>query len=244
MTESNFINNFLSSWIDLWFFSLKKLSEHRFEFQKLLELYKDYNSKINISSIKDDESIVIKHFVDSLVWLDFMDFNDMSVIDIWTWWWYPILPLAITCPSASFTALDSVNKKLSVIWGIASDIWINNISLLHWRAEDYWREARHREQYDIVTQRAFAPWPAALEMCSVFIRPWGFLIAYQTPRIYDELKEKKYVLKKLWLEIVEMKDYDLALDMWKRVLIIIKKLKKSPAMFPRKPHLIRSQLLY
>lgn len=203
------------------------------EFSKLLNSYKDWNSKINISSIDDDREIIIKHFEDSLLWNKVISFSWKKVLDIWTWWGFPLLPLAITNPHASFIWLDSVQKKLTVIQNIAKEIWLQNVNILHARAEDAAHDKKYREQFDIVTTRAFSKWSALLEMSLPFLKIWWTLLAYQTSSIKDEMKEKDQVLQKLWWKLEWTFDFKLSDDMWERLFIVIKKIKPSPANYPR-----------
>lgn len=202
-------------------------------FDKLLYLYKDWNSKINISSIKDDKEIIIKHFLDSLYWNEVSDFSWKKVLDIWTWWWFPLLPLAITNPTASFIWLDSVNKKLEVIKHIADDIWLTNVKVVHARSEQLAHDKKYREQFDIVTARAFSKWSSMLEMTLPFVKVWWELLAYQTLSIIEEIEQKKWVLEKLWGSIQKINKFILPEWYWERVIVVIKKNKRIPDIYPR-----------
>ena len=208
-------------------------SDELFLFKKLVNLYGYWNSKINISSIKNDKQVVIKHFYDSLLWNEMMDFSWKKVIDIWTWWWYAVLPLAITNTDAQFVAFDSVSKKLKVIQETSKDLWLVNVSILHWRAEDLARDKSHREMYDIVCERAFAPFSPMLEMCSGFVKVWWYLLAYQTSSFVKEMDANKGLLSKFWLEFIRFKKFILPEDMWDRVLVLFKKVKSLDDKYPR-----------
>ncbi len=213
------------------------------KFQSLLTLYKDWNSKINISSIKEEKDIIIKHFVDSLYWNEVLDFSWKKILDVWTWWWFPILPLAIVNEDADFVWLDSVKKKLWVIKDIAKQVGLNNVSLIHGRAEDFGQDANYREKFDIVIVRAFAKWSSMLEMTLPFLKRWWMLLAYQTSSIDDDLGKGKKTLKVLWWELLDSLSFDLPEDYWNRRIVLIEKVSKTPWKFPRQVWIPKSNPL-
>ena len=204
------------------------------KFESLLSLYNDWNSKINISSIRDEKGVVIKHFLDSLLWNEIQDFSWKRVLDVWTWWGFPILPLAIVNKDADFVWLDSVKKKLMVIGDISKKLWLKNITLIHGRAEDFGQDPKFREKFDIVTVRAFAKFSSMLEMALPFLKKWWLLLAYQTSSIFDEIDNSKKVLKLLWWELLDIVHFDLPEDFWKRDIVLIEKINKTPPKYPRK----------
>jgi len=218
--------------------------EHFFpKFEKLVELYLDWNSKINTSSIKDEDEIVIKHFLDSLLWNECINFEWKSVLDVWSWGWFPTIPLALTNPWAKFKSLDSVWKKLKVIENIWEELWLKNISGLHWRAEDLWQDKKHREKYDMVVTRAFAPWTVMLELTGCFIKEWWYLLAYQTESIFEDIRQNEDLLDEMWLEIMDTFEFELPEEMWDRILVLLQKTWKTPKKFPRKVWIPRKQPL-
>lgn len=209
--------------------------EHFFpKFEKLSELYLDWNSKINTSSIKEKNEIVIKHFLDSLLWNECINFDWKNVLDVWSWWWFPAIPLAITNPWAKFTSLDSVWKKLKVIENIWEELWLKNLKTLNWRAEDLWQNKNSREKFDMVVTRAFAPWTVMLELTSCFAKEWWFLLAYQTESIFEDIRKNEYLLDEMNLEILDTFEFELPEEMWDRILVLMQKVWKTPKKFPRK----------
>lgn len=203
------------------------------KFKTLFQLYVDWNSKINISAIRDEEWVILKHFLDSLLWNEVFNFDWKNILDVWSWWWYPLFPLAITNPSANFTALDSVWKKLKVIDEISKSLELKNISTLNWRAEELGQNKKYREKFDVIITRAFAPWTVMLELTSPFLKLWWTLLAYQTPSIFEDIKNNESVLDKLWLSILDTAEFVLPLDAWERVIVIMEKFAKTPKDFPR-----------
>lgn len=121
---------------------------------RLLEgLYKDWNEKINVISRKDIDSLYLKHVLHSLSIAAIFDFQPgMEVIDIGAGGGFPSVPLAIFFPEVKFHAVDSINKKLTVIKEVTAGAGIHNITTQHIRAE----EIKDRK-FDVAVSRAVAP---------------------------------------------------------------------------------------
>lgn len=117
------------------------------------ELYKDWNSKINVISRKDIEGLYEKHVLHSLSIAAVFSFPaSTSVIDIGTGGGFPGIPLAIFFPAVQFHLVDSIGKKLKVVDAIAAELNLSNVSTQHIRAE----EIKNRK-FDFAVSRAVAP---------------------------------------------------------------------------------------
>jgi 16S rRNA (guanine527-N7)-methyltransferase len=123
------------------------------QYAALQALYTDWNSKINVISRKDIDSLYLKHVLHSLAIATIIDFKAGSqIIDIGTGGGFPTVPLAIFFPEVHFHAVDSIGKKLKVIEGVKEAIGLTNITTQHTRAE----EIKNR-QFNFVVSRAVAP---------------------------------------------------------------------------------------
>ena len=142
--------------------------------------------------------------------------NKIIAIDLGTWGWFPLLPLAITYPHISRTWLDARRKKIDAINDMATQLWLTNCTALHGRAEE------HTHTYDILTARAVAYTDKLFPWIDRLLRPWGTAILYKlyTP---EEHKALKKITKKLKRTIRETHHYTLAGDEVKRCLYIIQK---------------------
>ncbi len=130
-------------------FSEKQLQQ----FAALDELYKDWNSKINVVSRKDIDSLYLKHILHSLAIAASIDFLPGSkIIDIGTGGGFPGIPLAIFFPEVEFHLVDSIAKKLKVVSEVSKAIGLTNITTEHTRVE----EIKNRK-FDFVVSRAVAP---------------------------------------------------------------------------------------
>ena len=130
-------------------FSEKQLQQ----FVALEELYKDWNSKINVVSRKDIESLYLKHVLHSLAIAASINFlPGTKIIDIGTGGGFPGIPLAIFFPEVEFHLVDSIAKKLKVVSEISQAIGLTNVTTQHTRVE-----AIKNRKFDFVVSRAVAP---------------------------------------------------------------------------------------
>lgn len=123
------------------------------QFADLFDLYKDWNSKINVISRKDIDNFYLKHVLHSLAIAAVIEFEPgTQIIDIGTGGGFPGVPLAIFFPDVQFHLVDSIAKKLRVVNEVSQYIGLTNVTTQHTRAE----EIKNR-QFDFVVSRAVAP---------------------------------------------------------------------------------------
>ena len=124
------------------------------QFRALQGLYEDWNSKINVISRKDIESLYLRHVLHSLSIAKLIQFKEGSkILDIGTGGGFPGIPLAILFPDVEFHLVDSINKKLNVVNGVAGSLGLVNIQTTHSRAESI------QEKYDFIVSRAVTTMP-------------------------------------------------------------------------------------
>jgi len=123
------------------------------QFKALEQLYKEWNTKINVISRKDIDSLYEKHVLHSLSIAAVFNFQaGIEIIDIGTGGGFPGVPLAIFFPEVKFHLVDSINKKLKIIEAVKEAIGLTNVTTQHIRAE----EIKNRK-FDFVVSRAVAP---------------------------------------------------------------------------------------
>jgi 16S rRNA (guanine527-N7)-methyltransferase len=123
------------------------------QFTALEALYLDWNSKVNVISRKDIDSLYEKHVLHSLsIAASFELSKGMEIIDIGTGGGFPGIPLAIFFPDAQFHLVDSIGKKIKVVEDIAAAIGLKNLTAQHTRAEDI-----KNRKFDVALSRAVAP---------------------------------------------------------------------------------------
>ena len=211
------------------------------QIQALVAAFQDWNSKINLSAIRDEAGIREKHIADSLLATEFIEFSDSKVLDIGAGGGFPTLPLAMATPSMQITALDSVGKKMKAVQEMADTLKLNNVQTVHGRIEDFGQAKAHREQYDIVTARALAPWTVLLEYALPFVKVGGQFVAYQGPQIKEDLDTFADLELKLGGELAEV--FEASLGEAERYFVVIEKVKSTPKKFPRENGLPRQKPL-
>ena len=121
------------------------------QFEQLLPLYQDWNSKINVISRKDIDELYERHILHSLAIAKVAKFADgTSILDLGTGGGFPTIPLAIFFPEVKFTAVDSIGKKVKVVNEIAQAIGLENVTGIHSRVEDI------KTKHDFIVSRAVA----------------------------------------------------------------------------------------
>lgn len=119
----------------------------------LQNVYQDWNSKINVISRKDIDSLYEKHILHSLSIATILSFAaGTQIIDIGTGGGFPGIPMAIFFPDSQFHLVDSINKKLTVVKEVAAAVGLTNITTQHTRAEDI-----KNRKFDFAVSRAVAP---------------------------------------------------------------------------------------
>ena len=127
----------------------KLTEEQKEKYSKLVELYKYWNSKVNLISRKDIDNLEINHILHSLSIVKIVSFKDStSVLDVGTGGGLPGIPLAIFFPKVNFTLIDSIGKKIKVVKSICSELSINNVNAINDRVEN------HLDRYDFILSRA------------------------------------------------------------------------------------------
>ena len=190
----------------------------------------EYNKHTNLTAIKDEKDIYLKHFYDSIIISKYYQFNNEKVLDIGTGAGFPGMVLKIFFPNLKMTLLDSNNKKIKFLQELSKKLQINDINIICERAEDYCKN--NRESFDIVTSRAVSNLTTLSELSLPFVREGGYFIPLKGGN-KEELEEAHYAIKILGGIIKKEYNYILPIEESRRTILLIKKNKNTPILYPR-----------
>ncbi len=199
------------------------------------DLLKQWNQKINITSIEDDEEIYLKHFIDSVLLLNKDNINEnKKIIDVGTGGGFPGLPLKIINNNYKITLLDSLRKRIDFLQEVVNALSLSNVKLIHGRAEDFGQNKEHRENYDICVSRAVAPLNVLSEYCIPFVKVGGYFAAYKSNIISQEITNSDNAIEKLGGKLKEIKEISIPGTDIIRKIVIIEKVEPTNKRYPRK----------
>ncbi|MBP3759668.1 MAG: 16S rRNA (guanine(527)-N(7))-methyltransferase RsmG [Firmicutes bacterium] len=214
---------------------MKLTEEQKLKLEKYMEGILSWNEKVNLTNITDPAEFRIKHNADSLMCVDFPEFQSAkNIIDVGTGGGFPGIPLAVYAPDKHFTLLDSLNKRLRIIDELAGGLDITNITLVHGRAEDVARNREHREKYDLCVSRAVSNLATLSEYCLPFIKVGGYLLAYKGPGADQEVKDAEKALKTLGGSLVDIRETTMEEYGLDHRILVIEKVRNTPKAYPRK----------
>ncbi len=188
-------------------------------FKTYLTEIRKWSAKINITTIRNDPEILIKHFVDSLFPLEYIP-QDASVLDVGSGGGFPGIPLKIASPSLYLTLLDSTQKKVNFQKHIIRLLRLYNIEAVHGRAEDKDIHRRIASPFDVVISRAFSGLGRFLSTGKPYLKREGLLIAMRGRYGKRQLADDAEVLVRLRLRLVNAVEFSLPYLNDRRTLLI------------------------
>ena len=199
------------------------------------ELLKEWNNKMNLTAITEDEAIIKKHFIDSIKAFKAEPFKTCeSLIDVGSGAGFPGIPIGIMRASLSIVLLDSLNKRVTFLNTVASELGLDNIKAVHGRAEEESRKKEHRERYDVATSRAVANMSSLSEYCLPFVKKGGYFIPLKGPAIEDEMSASSKAIKLLGGSLQEIIPVNIEDSDLNHNLVVVKKVNNTPDLYPRK----------
>ncbi len=204
------------------------------DFYRYYELLTDWNEKINLTAITEEEQVAILHFLDSVKGNEGIIKDNMSVIDVGTGAGFPGLPIKINNPNIKLTLVDSLNKRINFLNEVLSQLGIEDVVTIHSRAEELGKNEKHREKYDVCVSRAVANLTTLCELCLPFVKKGGLFVSLKGPKAQEEAEQAKKAITLLGGRLREIKAYELPDGDINHNAVIIEKISQTPTKYPRK----------
>jgi 16S rRNA (guanine527-N7)-methyltransferase len=212
------------------------------QFRIYLDFLQSENEKYNLTALRAADEIVRHHFLDSLLLLQAIRIHEQPIerlVDIGSGAGFPGVPLAIFCSRTQFLLIESISKKCAFLRELTSRLGVRNVSVLNERAETAAHKPELREQFDIAVSRAVAKVPVLAELMLPFVKIGGHAILYKSTRAQDEAQEAEAAIALLGGHLKEFAVYQIPFSSQSTALIIVEKIKNTPAKYPRRagiPH--------
>ena len=187
------------------------------------------NEVMNLTGITEDTAVARLHLLDSLTVLACQDLKGKRLIDVGCGAGFPGVPLAIACPEAEITLLDSLGKRMKWLESVLPELGIR-AQCVTARAEE--AVATCRERYDFATSRAVARLNILLELTAPYVRVGGAVLAMKGTLAQEELEEAAGAIKKLGLKLEEVRQFPI--DDTNHAVIVLRKVAPTPKQYPRR----------
>ena len=174
-------------------------------FLKYLNELKEWNKRINLTAIKDDEDVITRHFLDSLTLVPMLR-NSRTLLDIGSGAGFPGIPLKIILPGLNITLLDSNSKKVAFMRHIIRTLELKGVHALHGSAEDT-QILNGLGTFDAVTSRAFSGLRKFLKIAKPYVKDKGIILVVKGPK---GIKELKGLEEMEGLNLIEKRDVKLS----------------------------------
>lgn len=193
------------------------------------------NKVMNLTALTEPKDVAIKHMADSLSCYAAAYFPEKArLLDLGTGAGFPGLPLLIYRPDLQVTFFDSLQKRLTFLEKLVTELGLT-ASFLHGRAEEMAHQKDYRQAFDIVTSRAVARLNVLLEWALPYVKTGGWFISLKGAQYQEELKEAENALKVLGGRVGEVRPVHLPGLDDVRAVLYIEKVSGSPKKYPRKP---------
>ena len=187
------------------------------------------NEVMNLTAITEPDRVAKLHLLDSLSLLTVADLQGKTLIDVGCGAGFPGVPVKIACPGVKLTLLDSLGKRMNWLDTYLPTLGVN-AECVTARAEE--AVASRRESYDFATSRAVARLNILLELTAPYVKVGGYVLAMKGSAAREELAEAKSAITKLGLKLEKVADFQV--EDATHSVIVLKKIKATPAQYPRR----------
>ncbi len=213
------------------------VTDHQMEqFHQYLVLLQEWNEKVNLTAITEEEEVYLKHFYDSVTLAKFVSFEKgqhKTLCDVGSGAGFPSIPLKILFPHLQITIVDSLKKRINFLELLVDELGLEEVELVHARAEDFGQEKKNRQRFDVVTARAVARLSVLAEFCLPITKRGGTFAAMKGAKASEELNASKKAIKTLGGKTRKVETFELPEDAGERSILLIDKTKDTPNKYPR-----------
>lgn len=203
------------------------------------EFLVEYNQNVNLTAITEPKDILIKHFIDSILLLKYVEVpNNTMIIDVGTGAGFPSVPIKIYRPDVKITLLDSLNKRIIFLEKLCERLDIT-ADFIHSRAEDAGKLPIYREIFDISVARAVANMSLLSELCLPFVKVGGIFAAMKGPN--EDISLGNHAVSLLGGKLNSITNYQLEGE--ERRIVLAEKISQTPTKYPRNSGQIKKKPL-
>ena len=203
------------------------------QYRKYYDLVVEWNQKINLTAITEEDEFYTKHFFDSISLAFYKDYSNIeSICDVGSGAGFPSIPLKILYPNLKVTIVDSLNKRIKFLNLVKDELGLTNCNFVHARAEEFGQNKEYRESFEIVTARAVARLNVLAELCLPLVKKDGYFLSLKAQKAEEETKEAINAIKLLGGKLEQDLEFDIEGE--ERHILEIRKAKETPNKYPRK----------
>ena len=200
------------------------------QFEKYYQFLVEENKKYNLTSITEEDDVIFKHFLDSVLPEKLIDKNARCV-DVGSGAGFPAIPLKIVRPDLEICMVDSLQKRVNFLNQTINLLKLENITAFHARVEDF--AIKNREKFDYALSRAVAQVPTLAEYLIPLVKVNGKVIMYKSQKVEEELMTGEKAIKELGGQVAQVIKMNIEEIEAERNFIVIKKVQKTPQKYPR-----------
>lgn len=223
-----------------WNIELTEIQAEMFE--EYFRMLVSWNEKMNLTAITERDEVYVKHFLDSMSFCKVLSSlnnenylnGEFSLIDVGTGAGFPGIPIKILYPNCKITLMDSLNKRITFLEEVVRTLKLNNVEVIHSRAEDLGHSDVYREKYDFAVSRAVSNLSSLSEYCLPFVKVGGFFVSYKSEKASEEILAAKSAVFLCGGSLKDEISFVLPGTDLKRTLVVIEKKQNTSVKYPRK----------
>ena len=208
------------------------------QFQRYYLELVDWNSRVNLTSIKEWEQVQIRLFLDSLSVIMAVPSGLLKAgrfVDVGSGAGFPGLALKIAFPGIDVTLIEATAKKTAFLNHLKETLGLPDVGILTGRSETLAHDLQLREGFDVVLARALARMNALAELTLPFCRPGGIVIAQKSAGVEDEVTQARKAIETMGGVLREVKELAIPELERQTTLVVLEKVNPTPERYPRQP---------